>query len=160
MRRTSYRSYIILFFSLRLGYHILSSENVQYPTALSSWHQKHFSGRERNLGNLGCLSNWTSQTSRVARKERASVQGIRPQTDNIDVNDRLDCSRVCCGTSDYLGAPDDKMLIRLFRQHFEDKALDFWLEMNSEDKKEWRMAKGVVSSCVCKRDQAGLASLY
>lgn len=52
------------------------------------------------------------------------------------------------------------MLIRLFRQHFEDKALDFWLEMNSEDKKEWRMAKGVVSSCVCKRDQAGLASLY
>ncbi|KAF8453846.1 hypothetical protein BGX38DRAFT_1296860 [Terfezia claveryi] len=39
------------------------------------------------------------------------------------------------------GTLDDKMMIRLFRQHLEDKSLDFWLGMVSEDKKEWQ--KGI-----------------
>lgn len=38
-------------------------------------------------------------------------------------------------------APDGKMLVRLFRQHLDDKALDFWLEMDAADKKEWTTVK-------------------
>lgn len=39
------------------------------------------------------------------------------------------------------GGPDDKMFIRLFRQHVEDKALDFWLEMEADKKVSWALVK-------------------
>lgn len=39
------------------------------------------------------------------------------------------------------GPPEDKMFIRLFRQHVEDKALDFWLELDAEKKALWKDVK-------------------
>ncbi|KAF8439601.1 hypothetical protein BGX38DRAFT_1318597 [Terfezia claveryi] len=41
----------------------------------------------------------------------------------------------------YPEVPDDKISIRLFRQHLEDRVLDFWVEIKPEEKKDWGTVK-------------------
>lgn len=80
------------------------------------------------------------------RRKMASLAQVRPFTGKREAKenaedflDDVEFAAEQCATD----KPDDKMFIRLFRQHVKDKALDFWLELEPEKKIIWEDVKAL-----------------